>query len=73
MPAVLQMLLNEAARPKRTEALKVSPYERTDERAGYANGFKDKILIGPLKPPGVGFVILRIPNHKGLTFNFTTI
>jgi len=63
MPEVLQTLLNEAARIERTEALKAAPYERTEERTGYANGFKDKTLhtrMGALK--------VKVPQVRGLEF-----
>lgn len=63
MPAILQVLLNEAAKIERTEALRAAPYERTDERTGYANGFKDKTLhtrMGALK--------VKVPQARGLEF-----
>jgi len=63
MPAVLQTLLNEAAKIERSEALKAAPYERTDDRTGYANGFKNKTLhtrMGALK--------VKVPQVRGLEF-----
>ncbi len=40
----LQKLLNELMLIERERAIKAAPYERTEERRGYANGFKDKVL-----------------------------
>ena len=44
MLEVFQTLLNEAAKIERSEALRAAPYERVQERTGYANGFKDKTI-----------------------------
>ena len=38
----MEILLNEAMRLERSEALQASPYQRTEKRRGYANGFKPK-------------------------------
>ena len=48
----LERLFNELMLIEREEALKASPYERTDERRGYANGFKDKMLHTRIGKPG---------------------
>lgn len=37
-------LMNEAMKLERTRHLNAEPYERSDKREGYANGFKDKTL-----------------------------
>ena len=42
MAEAMQTLLNEAMKLERSEFLRAAPGERTDERTGYANGFKDK-------------------------------
>ena len=42
--AVLRLLLNEAMKIERAAALGAQPYERSQERTGYANGFKPKSL-----------------------------
>ncbi|MCD6588298.1 MAG: transposase [Candidatus Fermentibacteraceae bacterium] len=44
MPRVFEMLMNMAMKIERNRALRAEPYERTDERKGYANGFKPKHL-----------------------------
>ncbi|GAB4304675.1 MAG: hypothetical protein Fur0034_21700 [Desulfuromonadia bacterium] len=40
----LRILGNEAAKIERSEFLGASPYERTENRRDYANGFKPKTL-----------------------------
>jgi putative transposase len=48
---VLVQFLNEVMKYERVEHLQAQPYERSESRSGYANGFKDKTLrttMGPL-------------------------
>jgi len=55
-----RVLLNEAMLRERSQALGAQPYERTDSRQGYANGFKPKTVhtrMGPLS--------LDIPQVRG--------
>jgi len=40
----VSVLLNAAMTAERSEYLSVRPYERSEARRGYANGFKDKTL-----------------------------
>ncbi len=40
----LRLLVNEAMRVERHQVLQAQPYERTDSRKGYANGYKPKTL-----------------------------
>lgn len=52
MSQAISMLVNEAMRLEREHFLKAKPYERTEERTGYANGFKPRTLqsrMGPLE------------------------
>jgi putative transposase len=44
MAEVMQLLVNEAMRLERRNHLQAEPYQRTEERKGYANGFKNKTL-----------------------------
>lgn len=47
----IRLLVNEAMLQERAHVLQAQPYERTDNRAGYSNGFKSKNLdtrIGPI-------------------------
>ena len=60
---VLESLLNEAMKAERSEFLKAAPYERTSERIGHANGFKDKTIL-----TRVGPARLKVPQVRGLNF-----
>jgi len=60
---VFELLLNEVMKIERCEALHAAPYQRTDERQGYANGFKDKTVT-----TRVGDVHLKVPQTRGVEF-----
>ncbi len=60
---VIEKVVNEAMKLERAKVLNVEPYERTEGRAGYANGFKDKTLA-----LATGKVLLKIPQVRGLEF-----
>ena len=62
-PDAMRILMNEAMKAERSQALNAGPYERNPERRGYANGFKDKTMqtrVGPVK--------ISIPQVRGLEF-----
>jgi putative transposase len=59
MADALQLLLNEAMEIERSEYLKAGPYERTEDRRGYGNGFKAKRIKSRL-----GELELRIPKVR---------
>jgi len=59
----LQLLMNTAMVWERQAALKAAPYERNEERQGYANGFKPKTLLTRL-----GAMDLRVPQTRGMEF-----
>jgi putative transposase len=40
MADAMRLMLNEAMRIERSEVLDAGPYQRTEKRRGYANGFK---------------------------------
>ena len=42
MAQAMQILLNEAMKLERSAVLGAGPYQRTESRCGYANGFKPK-------------------------------
>jgi len=63
MPELFTTLLNEAMKLERSAALGAAPYERTEERQGYANGFKDKTIA-----TRVGQLQVQIPQVRGLSF-----
>lgn len=56
-------LMNEAMRLERSRHLNAGPYERSDERQGYANGFKPKTLKTSL-----GKLDLSIPQVRDSEF-----
>lgn len=60
---VLGLLLNEVMKLERCEALHAAPYQRTDARRGYANGFKDKTL-----QTRVGDLQLKVPQTRDVDF-----
>jgi len=60
---VIEKVVNEAMKLERAQALQAEPYERTEERLGYANGFKDKALT-----LATGKVQLKIPQVRGFEF-----
>jgi len=60
---VIEILLNEAMKIEREEALKAAPYERNPERTGYANGFKDREYASRM-----GSLRIQIPQVRGLSF-----
>jgi len=60
---VIEKVLNEAMKLERAKTLQAEPYERTEDRMGYANGFKNKTLA-----LATGKVLLKIPQVRGLEF-----
>ena len=60
---VIETLLNEAMKLEREMALNASPYERSSERKGYANGFKEREYTSRL-----GSLKVQIPQVRGLSF-----
>lgn len=60
---VIEKVVNEAMKLERAQALKAQPYERTEDREGYANGFKDKTLT-----LASGKILLKIPQVRGMEF-----
>jgi putative transposase len=63
MANAIQILVNEAMKIERSEALGAQPYQRTSERRGYANGFKPKTL-----QTRVGKVELQVPQTRDVEF-----
>jgi len=61
MAEAIQTLLNEAMKLERTAFLGAGPGERSEERLGHANGFKDKTLRTRL-----GELALRVPQVRPL-------
>jgi transposase-like protein len=59
----MQILLNEAMKLERQAALNAQPYERTQTRRGYANGYKPKTVETRL-----GRLELSVPQTRGVEF-----
>lgn len=55
-----RLRVNEAMKAERSYALNAAPYERTDERLGYANGFKPKTVATRL-----GSLTFQVPQVRG--------
>lgn len=63
MKTLVEAVLNAAMRVERQQAISAAPYERSDERRGYANGFKQKTLNSRM-----GALDLQIPQARGVAF-----
>jgi transposase-like protein len=59
----IEILMNEAMKLQRTEALGAGPYERSADRRGYANGFKPKTVNSRL-----GRLRLQVPQTRDVSF-----
>jgi putative transposase len=59
----LERLFNQLMIAEREETVRAAPYERTSERNGYCNGFKDKKLL-----TRSGELDLKIPQVRGASF-----
>ena len=56
----ISILVNEAMKIERAKVLQAEPYERTESRQGYANGFKGKTLKSR-----IGKLQLQVPQVRG--------
>lgn len=56
----ISILINEAMKVERSSVLKAHPWERSDSRTGYANGFKNKSVATKL-----GRLALNVPQVRG--------
>lgn len=63
MKILLEAVLNAAMRLERDNKLNVDPYERSEDRQGYANGFKPKTLNSRM-----GRLSLKVPQTRGIAF-----
>ncbi len=59
LPKLVSRLMNEAMLIERERHLNASPYERTGDRNGYANGFKPRLIN-----TGQGQLELQIPQVR---------
>jgi putative transposase len=63
MANAMQILFNEAMKIERSEYLNAAPYQRTEDRRTYSNGFKDKTVNSRL-----GKLELRVPQTRDSEF-----
>jgi putative transposase len=63
MAQAVRVLLNEVMKLERAQALRAAPYQRTEQRQGYANGFKPKTLHTRL-----GALTVEVPQTRGIDF-----
>lgn len=63
MRKAIEILMNEAMKLERNEALGAGPWERSEQRKGYANGFKPKVVKTRL-----GELELDVPQTRGVEF-----
>jgi len=68
MAEAITILMNEAMKLERADVLKARPYERTDDRTGYANGFKQKTVNSR-----IGKLQLRVPQTRDIEFYPSTL
>lgn len=61
MATAMEVIFNEAMKIERADFLRAEPHERTTERRGYANGYKDKKMRSK-----VGELALKIPQVRDL-------
>jgi putative transposase len=60
MAEVVRLMLNEAMRLERSQVLEAAPYERSEKRLGYANGYKPKTVATRLGP-----LTVQVPQVRG--------
>lgn len=63
MSEVFRVLLNEAMKAERSAVINAQPYERSEDRLGYANGYKPKTLNTRM-----GSITVEIPQARGISF-----
>ena len=64
LPELFRILLNSAMQLERQKFLGAAPHERTEERTGYANGYKEKTL--DLR---VGRTVVQVPQVRDAKFS----
>lgn len=63
MAEAVRIMLNEAMKIERSQVLEAAPWERSERRRGYANGYKPKTLETRL-----GSMIVDVPQTRGVEF-----
>ncbi|MBS0627693.1 MAG: IS256 family transposase [Verrucomicrobia bacterium] len=62
-PRIMEKLLNQLMLAERESVLGAGPYERTEDRKGFANGFKDRKYLSK-----IGDLSLRVPQTRDIPF-----
>ena len=63
---LLETILNQALMEQSKEQLGAAPYERTEDRTAYRNGFREREMT-----TRIGTITLRIPRHRNGEFSTT--
>jgi len=63
---LLEAILNQVLLAQSSEQLGAQPYERSDDRTAYRNGFRDRDLT-----TRIGSITLRVPRHRNGDFSTT--
>lgn len=63
VPKAIEILVNEAMKIERSQALKAEPYQRSEDRRGYANGFKPKTVH-----TRIGSISFSVPKARDCGF-----
>jgi len=63
MAEAVRIILNQAMRIERSQAIEAGPYQRTERRKGYANGYKPKTMNTRL-----GAITFEVPQTRGVEF-----
>ncbi len=63
MAEAVRIMLNEAMRIERSRVIEAEPYQRTEHRKGYANGFKPKTVDTRL-----GAITFEVPQTRNVEF-----
>ncbi|WZL80345.1 IS256 family transposase [Vallitaleaceae bacterium 9-2] len=63
---LLEAILNQVLLAQSSEQLGAEPYERSDDRIAYRNGFRDRDLT-----TRIGTITLRVPRHRNGNFSTT--
>ncbi len=59
LPTLFQVLLNSAMQIERQKHLGAAPHQRTEDRTGHANGYKDKTLA-----TRIGQITVAVPQVR---------
>jgi transposase-like protein len=68
MAEAIEILMNESMKLERSDALGAMPYQRSESRRGYANGYKPKTVNSRL-----GRLSLQVPQTRGVEFYPSTL